>query len=172
MKLSQAELDDLVRRGAVIGPATQLPTQATQLPIEEPKDVKLIEPGIRLDAHRLEIHLPIATKGEANESKWTRKMNRKLSAKAAVRKIIGPHHRLLTPFAEAYHAGKALRIVFTRLGGRRIDLGNLSVCFKAIEDCIEGALLASDGDPRWVSKYEQSPGPGPMGVRVVIEEYR
>ena len=37
----------------------------------------------------------------------------------------GPHLSRLAPFGEAYHQGKALRIVFTRMGGRKMDRSNL-----------------------------------------------
>lgn len=143
------------------------PTVKESLTVESSE---MVEPGIAIEANRLTILIPAVTRSEANESKWVKKMARKLSAKEAVRRTLGPHHAALSRYAEAYHAGKQLRVTFTRLGGRQLDRGNLAVSMKAIEDMIEGALLASDGSPLWMSFYEQETS-GPTGVRVEIEVY-
>lgn len=128
---------------------------------------RMVDPGVAIIGTKLVIMLPVVTRSEANESAWHRKMIRKLSVKEAVRKTLGPHHGLLTPFAVAYHSGTALRVVFTRMSVRNLDRGNLAVSMKAVEDCIEGALLASDGSPLWRSEYEQEQGA--VGVKVEIE---
>lgn len=171
MKLTRAEIDDLVRRGATIGPQVQLPTLSTQAePTEEPRETKLVEPGIVTVGNQLVITLPVVTRSEANESKWDVKMRRKFPARRAVRDTLGAAYASLVPFAEAYHAGRALRVVFARLGGRRLDRCNLPSSMKAVEDMVAGALLADDGDSRWHVSYEQDPG-GPVGVCITIEEY-
>lgn len=112
--------------------------------------------------------IPALTRSETNEPKWVQKMRRKLSAKEACRRTIGPYLALLVPFAKAYHAGKTLLIIFTRLGGRRLDPCNLPSSMKVVEDMIAGALLANDGSPIWQVTYQQEPG-GQIGVKVTIE---
>lgn len=136
----------------------------------KPRALKLVESDVSepTGGGWLVITIPAIVRSEANESAWHRKMIRKLSAKEAVRTTLGPRHGLLTRYAEAYHSGKALRVKFVKLGGRRLDRGNLAVSLKAIEDAVEGALLANDGSPLWLSSYEQEPG-GLIGVRVEIE---
>lgn len=165
-------IEDLKRwlPGATVGE----PAQEDQ---PEPAKPVLVEAGVAVsvnvatgEVESLVALLPVVTRSEANESKWVKKMSRKLSTKRAVRETLGPHHDKLSPFALAYHAGRALRIVFTRLGGKRLDRGNISVSLKAVEDCLEGALLANDGDPRWRAEYKQEPG-GAVGVRIELSVF-
>jgi hypothetical protein len=146
----------------VCGPGSLVQTPADHIP--EVKE--MVEPGVGIVGGTLVAFIPCVTRSEANESKWTRKMARKLSAKRAVRETLGPHLAMLVPFAEAYHQGKALRVVLTRLGGRTLDRCNLPTSMKAIEDMIAGALLADDGSPAWHVSYEQEPGA--VGVKVEI----
>jgi hypothetical protein len=141
------------------------PGRAVETPA--PRVEKLVEPGVGIVEGKLVAFIPCVTRSEANESKWTRKMSRKLSAKRAVRETLGPHLMLLVPFAEAYHQGQALKVVLTRLGGRTLDRCNLPTSMKAVEDMIAGALLADDGSPQWHVSYEQEPGE--VGVKVEIE---
>jgi hypothetical protein len=168
VKLPKHLVDQILSRpGVVVRSAVMhAPTDNT------PASDEFVQPSVELSARdkRLTATIPAVTKGNTNgvESKWWKKMSRNLSAKKAVRDTLGPHVLKLVPFAVAWHRGNALRIVFTRLGGRRLDRGNLATSLKAVEDMIEGALLACDGDPRWLSSYEQCPG-GPVGVRVEIE---
>jgi hypothetical protein len=84
------------------------------------------------------------------------------------RRPLGRHLSLMAPFADAYHGGKALRIVFTRLGGRRMDRSNLPTAIKATEDALAFMMGACDGDPRWRNEFAQEPG-GAFGVRIELE---
>ncbi len=113
--------------------------------------------------------IPVATASEANGRDWRARSRRSNAAWRAVSRTLGPHLDLLGAFATAYHSGKPLRIMFWRLGGRRLDRGNVAVALKGTEDAVAFMLGADDGDvARWVSTYDQFPG-GPMGVRVEIQ---
>ena len=138
----------------------------------ESTEKAMVEPWVGVSNGILVALIPAITRSEANESKWTAKMRRKLSAKKAVRDTVGPHLSLLLPYAEAYHAGKGLRLYFVRLGGRKLDrMANLGPSLKVIEDCFAGAMLADDGDLRWRSECSQEPG-GRVGVRVEISIFQ
>jgi hypothetical protein len=137
-----------------------------RIPDEEPQE--MVEFGIAIEKNRLTCTIPCITRSEANESKWHKKMARKLSVKRAVRESLGRHHAAFSTFAEHFHQGKPLRVVLTRLGGRKLDaLANLGASLKGVEDMIAGLLLADDGSPLWQATAAQEPG-GPMGVRVEI----
>jgi hypothetical protein len=112
--------------------------------------------------------VPLVTASEANARNWKERSARTHAARRAVSRVLGPHLRALADFSEHYHAGGALRVVFTRLGGRRLDRSNLGNALKATEDAVCLVLGCDDGDPRWVSSFEQEPG-GKVGVRVELE---
>lgn len=131
----------------------------------------LVEPIVFAAGGVFTAYLPIITRSEANESAWYRKMKRKCAAKRVIREALGPHLGLLVPYAEHFHSGGALRVVLTRLGGRKMDRTvNNPNALKVVEDMIAGAMLIDDGDSRWHCRCEQEPG-GPVGVRVEIGTY-
>jgi hypothetical protein len=114
-------------------------------------------------------NIPAMTVSEANRGgKLHLKIKAKVSVKEACRQTLGPRASLLAPFTEAYHAGKALRVKFTRLGGRTLDPANIGSACKTVEDMVAGAMLANDRPPLWNSSYDQEPG-GVVGMRVEIE---
>lgn len=149
-------------------PSTRQPLGAKLTKKAKRATETLVQPHVLVALGQFIAILPIVTRSEANEPAWQRKMARKMTAKRIFREAIGPHYSLLEPFARAYHSQKALRVRFTRLGGRKLDLCNLPTSMKAVEDMLAGALLADDGDPRWMVSYEQSLG-GPVGVRIEME---
>src|SRR5580658_5789805 len=97
---------DLIARGAKVthvneAALTGSPSKEADV---EPGERKMVERSVEVVDGKFIAVLPVITRSEANESSWHRKMHRKLSGKAACRQILGPHLRLLVPFAEAYHA--------------------------------------------------------------------
>jgi hypothetical protein len=144
--------------GAVIQEAAAAQVSTAKKARKTRKKPRMVVATVAMEGDTLVAFIPAITRSEANESKWTRKMVRKLSAKKAVKDTLGCHYRLLVPFAEAYHAGKPIRVTLTRLGGRKLDACNLPSSMKAIEDALEGALLADDGSPLWIVEYRQNVG--------------
>jgi hypothetical protein len=130
-----------------------------------------VEAGVSLEDGRLTIMLPLETKSEANQRGWKGKARRTKSARRILFQTVGPHHWVLTPFVTALHSGEAIRVLFTRLGGRRLDDDNLRSAFKAARDGVAAMLLADDGDPRFHWEYDQAIG-GPVGIRIEIEVWR
>lgn len=128
-------------------------------PVEE-----MVEPNAVFALGKADVMLPVVTRSEANESKWFRKMLRKVPVKRVFRECLGKHAMAFSVFARHYHNGGALRIVFTRLGGRKLDKSNLPSTLKTVEDMLAGMLLADDGDSRWQPSWEQEPGK--VGVRI------
>ena len=168
---SPITLANLILKGAVVGkPMFEEAVASAALDGDTciVRTVHFVTPSVTIDGGKLTAVIPCILRSEANKNdKLRQKLKRKMSVKKAVKEALGPHAFLLALFAEAYHRGKVLRIVFTRLGGRRLDRGNLAVSFKTVEDILEGALLANDGSPLWQSSYEQEPG-GPVGVRIEL----
>ncbi len=177
MKLSQAEINDLLAKGAVIGPPARMPTQVEG---PEPKEAKLIEPGISLTTiagiRKSKLYIDVAYRAESETNTrghWSKKSKRTQAARNAVRAAVGHRLDLLEPFARHYASGGALRVVFTRIGGKRLDeMSNLGASMKAVEDAIAYLLGCNDGDPRWHARAEQEPGTGPVGVRITVEEWK
>lgn len=133
-----------------------------------------VDPSVRLspDGSKLILMVAVETKNETNERKWKSKNRRAGAAWNAVRKSLGPRLSLLEPFAVAYAAGKALKITFVRLGGRRLDqMSNLGAALKGCEDAIAYLLGANDGDPKWHAVAEQDTV-GLTGVRIEVEIFR
>ena len=112
--------------------------------------------------------IPVVTTSEINGRDWRSRSNRTKAAREAVSKAFGPRLMAAAVVAHHYHQGGAVRAVFTRLGGRRIDLSNLGSALKGCEDAVCLIIGASDGDPRWRPEFRQEPG-GPVGVRVELE---
>ncbi len=166
--------EEFVRNLPGLSPETLAEIERGQMPqcrpLEGPEELgtqEMVEAGFAANSGCLTITIPCITRSEANESSWMAKMRRKLPAKRATREALAPCHGFLNRYVVAYHSDRALRIVFTRLGGRRLDKGNLPSSLKAVEDVVAAALLADDGSPKWHVSYEQIPG-GPLGVRVEI----
>lgn len=151
--------------GSTIGPS--ITTRQRALSSRE-----LIEPSVVIVGSKLVVGIPVATYSDANERKWQKVMQRKISAKRAVRETIGPNHGLFTRFAEAYHAGKALCVCFRRVGHRRVDRSNLPTTMKYVEDTIAAFIAADDGDPRWRPSFDQDPDHDGVGVVVEIEVFQ
>lgn len=111
----------------------------------------------------------VLTRSESNERKWQDKSNRTKAARAAVSKCFGKSLPSLAQFAEHYHAGGSLRIVFTRLAPKRLDRGNVSTALKAVEDALALMLGADDGDARWLATYAQETSER-YGVRIELHK--
>jgi hypothetical protein len=149
-------------------PGVQVRHAGSVEPAPAPKaKPELVEPSVILAGGKLTAEIPVETVSEINDRKWKARSRRTGKAWKAVSRTICPHLILLASFAAAYHRGQALRIVFTRLGGKRLDRSNLPTALKATEDSVAYLLGADDGDPRWRAAWEQQPG-GAVGVRVEI----
>jgi hypothetical protein len=137
-------------------------------PARKKRDVKaeLVEAGFLAPGTWV---LPVVTASESNLRDWKGRSRRTTAARAAVSKLLGRTLRKLAPFAEHYHQGGTLTVRLTRLGGRAVDRGNLSICLKAAEDAVCLFLGADDGDLRWDVTYHQETG-GAVGVRLVLEK--
>jgi hypothetical protein len=133
-----------------------------------PAAVALVVGMAELDRGRLRTTNPVKAVGEVNARDWKARSRRTDAAWSAVSRTLGRHLSLLAPFADAYHGDMALRILFTRLGGRRMDRSNLPTAIKATEDALAFMMGACDGDPRWRSEFAQEPG-GVVGVRIELE---
>jgi hypothetical protein len=137
----------------------------------EPKAVQLIEPGIALVKGMVTLLVAFQSVSETNQRDWKARSRRSGMAWRAIREAIGPHLGLLEPLCLHYTQGGALRVTFTRLGGRMMDRSNLPAAMKGLEDATAYCLGADDGHPAWHSFFEQQPT-SPVGVMIQIEEYR
>lgn len=64
--------------------------------------------------------------------------------------------------------GLPVRVLWTKLGGNRLDGDNLSGGFKGLRDALSARYGVSDADGSGIEwDYDQAPG-GPHGVRVLI----
>ena len=115
------------------------------------------------------ITLPIETASESNGRDWKARSNRNKEARRIVSREIGSRWEFFHRFPVAYHRGERIRIVFTRLGGRRLDRANVGPALKGLEDAVALMFGANDGDCRWDASFEQQPG-GLKGVRIEITE--
>lgn len=144
------------------------------LPVQQPKPKakrpsrQLAEGFVLVDQGVLRAIVPVACTTEVNCRNWRNRSRRSDAAWKAVSKTFGPRLDALSPFSAAYHSGKALRIVLTRLGGRKADASNLPTATKGLEDALAFMLGADDGDARWRAEFRQRPG-GEIGVLVEIE---
>lgn len=112
--------------------------------------------------------VPVLTVSESNErGRWAR-AGRTIAARTAVSRTIGPWLPALASYSAHYHSGFPLRVVFTRLGGRKLDRSNLATALKAVEDALAMMMGADDGNPKWQAEWEQEPG-GKHGVRIELE---
>lgn len=112
--------------------------------------------------------VPVKTVSETNTRDRFKKNARTVTIRRAVSHTLGKHLRYLTPFAEAYHSGRVVRVLFKRLGGQGLDaMANLGPSMKAAEDALALMLGADDGSANWQSRCEQEPG-GDYGILIVI----
>ena len=110
----------------------------------------------------------VKTVSESNTRGWHAKSGRTGETRKAVCRMMGRHLRYLVPFAEAFHAGRTLRVTLRRLGGKKLDaLANLGSALKAAEDAVALVLGADDGAYNWKATAEQKPG-GPMGILIIL----
>ena len=175
MKITPTEIDDLLAQarrkgltftvrgvGGVIveantptakesAPANDEPAKPTLLPSA------FVPPNVWL--------VGVETRSESNKRTWQDRSRRTIAARRAVSALFGKTLSALAPFAEHYHAGGSLRIVFTRLAPTKLDRGNVSVALKAVEDALALMLGADDGDARWLASYEQEKSDR-YGVRI------
>lgn len=181
IRVTPEQFDELLALlpGAVAGRSVadalrDMPAAAPAAPPPAPEPSKLVEAAVvcKRDIAGAPIVLialiPVATASEANGRDWRARSKRSNAAWRAVSRTLGPHLRDLGIFATAYHAGQPLLVTFARLGGRKLDRGNVANALKGTEDAVAFMLGADDGDDRWKSEYVQHPG-GPVGVRVEIE---
>ena len=156
VQLTKAQLADLVRRGLIAPPAKGGRKKRAAAELVE---ASFAPPGTWV--------VPLRTASEVNRRDWRGRSRRTQDARLALSKAFGPRLRDLAPFADHYHAGGALRVAFTRLGGSRVDKSNLPTCTKGAEDFLSLLIGADDGDPRWRPSWGQEPG-GPLGVRIEL----
>lgn len=110
----------------------------------------------------------VKTVSEANNRNWQGRSGRTGEVRRAVCRLMGRNLRHFVPFAEAFHAGRTVRVVIRRMGGQKLDaMANLGAALKAVEDAVALVLGAEDGARNWRATAEQQPG-GPMGVMVIL----
>jgi hypothetical protein len=126
-----------------------------------PKPAEMVIGGSILLRDTLTFIIPVATVSETNQRSWKGKAARAGSQRRTVSKHLGRQLRNLALLAEHYHAGGALDVVITRLGGRKLDV------MANLEDAVCLMIGADDGDPRWRCRAEQQPG-GLIGVRIEL----
>ena len=112
--------------------------------------------------------LGVETRAEVNGRDWRSRSSRTQAARRAVSAAFGRAMVWVAAFADHYHRGGRLRVVLTRLGGKRLDPSNLPTALKAVEDAVALMLGADDGDARWVAEWHQEPGGAAVGVRVEL----
>jgi hypothetical protein len=128
----------------------------------------LVHHSVTLADGKLTLLVPFESKSETNQRQWQARSRRSCQAWKAVRKAIGRRITDLCTFCASYASGSALRVTFTRLGGRKMDRSNLPAAMKGCEDAIAYLLGADDGSPQWHAFFEQEPG-GEVGVRIDVE---
>lgn len=112
--------------------------------------------------------VPVYTTSETNERDRHKKNARTVSIRTAVSRTLGKYLKYLVPFAEAYHSGQTVRVLFKRLGGQGLDrMANLGPSMKAVEDALALMMGVDDGSPKWKAACDQEPG-GDYGVLIVL----
>lgn len=172
MKLSPSDVDELVRKGATVGPSTaELMARAERESVgavKERKPKPLVTPlTVNRPDGTLVYVIPLETVGEANQRQWQARNRRAGAAWKAVRAVV----RLddLAPYAERLQAGGSVAIRFVRLGGRELDpMVNLPSAMKGVEDAFAYLLGVDDRSPLWRPSCGQEAGER-VGVRVEIE---
>jgi hypothetical protein len=164
--IAQALEKGLIRAEDLATPPTPVvpDRQDTEEPTSDRKRPPLVEPSFTAPGTWV---LPIETASEANGREWRKRSNRTQAARKVVSEAFGRSLVWVAAFADHFHRGGGLRVVFIRLGGRQLDRSNLPVALKATEDAVALMLGADDGDPRWRAEWHQEPG-GAVGVRIEL----
>lgn len=150
----------------LIADAPAVATAAKRKPARKPEMVP--EEFAHLAVGKLRWVLPIPTASESNGREWRDRSARTQVARRIVSRAFGKRLVELAAIAAWYHADNPIAVRLTRLGGRKLDPGNISSALKATEDAVALLLGADDGDDRWRVSFGQEPG-GDAGVRVELE---
>lgn len=178
MKLSPQMIDELVAKGATLGPLAMIHEAEASVEIDEGpiRTMCFVEPSVMLACTSipsrtiLTASVPVQTASETNAREWKGRSRRTVDARLAVSRTFGPRLKMLAHFADAYHRNEALRIRFIRLGGRKMDKSNLPAAMKSVEDAMALMMGADDGDPRWHAEFDQETE-GAVGVRIEIARF-
>jgi hypothetical protein len=166
-RITQEWLDAFARNG--MHPtnvrAVSLPTEAPEA--DEPKKPKLLP----------DLFIPPATwvigtqvKSEANaRGHWSVHHGRKAGQQRAVSRVLGRHLRVLAGYSDALHEGKPVKVMLTKLGGRKVDKSNLARAFKGVEDACSLILGADDGAANWLVDWGWEANPL-VGVRLELSQ--
>lgn len=121
----------------------------------------------------LEVTVPVQVRSELNRrDHWTAIRSTKHARFVEQhRAVVACCHGLSDVFAVfRWQLGVGCEVVvtLTKLGGQRLDSGNLGAAFKQVQDTVARLLQVDDGHAgiRW--EYEQSPG-GEVGVRISFD---
>jgi hypothetical protein len=157
VQVTKEQLADLIAKGLIPAPKKGG---------KKPKGGELVEASFTAPATWV---IPLKTVSEANSRGWHGKAARTQAARRAVTQALGRHLAAVVPYAEAYHAGRAVRVTITRLGGAKLDaMSNLGAALKAVEDAVALVMGADDGAPNWRCRAEQEPG-GAFGVCIQLD---
>ena len=139
------------------------------LPVEPPKGkAKLVEEAFTPPNLWT---IPLATYAGDNlsGSDAKKRFGRAGNERRVTSRVLGKQPAVLAEFWQAIHAGRALVVTFTRLGGRGLDKDdNLNASFKYVRDTVALMAGVDDNDSRWNWRYKQKPG-GSFGVQIRIE---
>ena len=92
---------------------------------------------------------------------WSKKQPRKIAQRLIVLEAM--RHAMPVGFSDG-----PLKVVFTRLGGKRMDPGNLGNGFKVVEDAFFACIGRDDGEEEIEILYRQEPGPS-HAVRISVD---
>lgn len=177
MRVTQADLDRLVASGLFKLVDLDKPTMADWIAKQSAKDDAGTKPKRRTKPLMVpECFVPPATwlipvevVSEANKrGHWSKHHGRKASQQRAVSRAMGRHLRVLADFADALHEGKPVKVMLTKLGGRKVDKSNLARAFKGVEDACCLILGADDGAANWRIDWQWESNPR-VGVKVELE---
>lgn len=131
----------------------------------------LIAPRVEVRADgSVAFDVPCVVPSLANSRQWQDRSRVAQAHRRAVSRALGPHLRLLAPFAEHYHANRPLAVLLTRLGGGALDrTANLPAALKYVEDALALLLGADDGAAHWLCRCEQLPR-GATGARIQLSK--
>lgn len=107
--------------------------------------------------------LPLVVVSEANQREFWRKRHARNKAQQG---------RVAIEWLIAFGSSRPnapCRVQFTKLGGQKLDSGNLEGAFKHVQDAVARILGIDDGSDLITWTYDQQPG-GEKGIRVEIVE--